>query len=138
MAAIKRWIKSASIFTDEQTGELLVRLGGSVEVKRAKIDAASAAAAGNVLVPAAVGKKSCVLGICLIAAEAVNAVFFSGAADTGTALSGPLPLAANGGFVVNPPADPRMCWLETAEGQALTLGLDTAVQCSGWIVYYEG
>lgn len=115
----------------------IVRTTGGVEVKRVKIDAASGAAAGNTLVAAVAGKKLCVLGVTLIAADAVSATFCSGPGDTGTALSGALPLDANGGFVVNPPADPAMHWLETAVSQALTLKLSAAVQCSGFVTYYE-
>ena len=115
----------------------IVRTVSGVEVKRIKIDAASNDAAGNVLIAAAADKKLCVLGVCLIAAGDVAATFFSGPADTGTAITGPLPLAANGGFVVNPPTDPAMHWIESAAGEALTLLLDTAVQCSGFVTYYE-
>ena len=137
MAGIKRWLHSADVLIDEDSSELLVRVGGSVTAKRVKIDAASDAAAGNTLVAAVVDKRICVLGICLIAADAVEATFYSGPADTGAALSGPLSLAANGGFIVNSPADPAMHCLATEPNQSLTLKLSAAVQCSGWLVYYE-
>ena len=115
----------------------IVRTTGGVEVKRTKIDAASNAAAGNTLVASVAGKRLCILGVTLIAAGTVSTTFYSGPGDSGTALSGALPLAANGGFVVNPPADPAMHWLETVAGQALTLKLSAAIQCSGFITYYE-
>jgi len=137
MAGTRRWLQGADILLDENTGELLVRLGGSITAKRIKISASSNAAAGNILVAGVTGKKICILSLCLIAADVVNATFYSGPADTGTAISGPLPLGANGGFVINAPADADIHWLETAIGQDLRLKLDAAVQCSGWLVYYE-
>ena len=47
MAIKRQWIQSATVAIDDATGELLVRLAGSVTVKRAKIDAASDAAASS-------------------------------------------------------------------------------------------
>jgi hypothetical protein len=118
----------------------VVRTTGGVEVKRAAISGNSNAAVGNELVAAVADRKICVLGVSLIAAGAVNATFYSDAANAAgaTALSGAMPLAANGGFVVNPPADPQMHWLETAAGKALTLLLSAGVQVSGFLTYYEG
>ena len=133
----KKWIQSADVAVDDETGELLVRVGGSVEVKRAKIDCASDAAAGNELVAAVAGKRICVLAACFMAATAVNATFYSGPADTGIALTGPMPLGDTGGFVCNPPAAPAMAWLATEAGESLTLKLDAANQVSGFLVYYE-
>ena len=133
----KKWIQSADVAIDDATGELMVRLGGSVEVKRAKIDCASDAAAGNELIAAVPGKRIYVLAACFMAATAVNATFYSGPADTGTALTGPMPLGDTGGFVCNPPAAPAMAWLATGVGGPLTLKLDAANQTSGFLVYYE-
>ena len=133
----KKWIQSADVAVDDETGELLVRVGGSVEVKRAKIDCASDAAAGTELVAAVAGKRICVLAACFMAATAVNATFYSGTADTGAALTGPMPLGDTGGFVCNPPAAPAMAWLATEVGESLTLKLDAANQVSGFLVYYE-
>jgi len=115
----------------------IVRTTAGVDVKRAAISAASAAAAGNELVAAVSGKKICVLGVVLIANADVTATFYSGPADTGTAISGPLPLGAKGGFAVDAPADPQMHAMETAAGARLSLLLSAAVQCSGWLTYYE-
>jgi len=136
MTITKRWMGAADVAVTD-VGELLVRSGGAVEIKRAKINAASNAAAGNTLVPAVASKKLCVLGVCLIAAGAVNATFYSGPADTGTAISAALALAANGGFVLPVPGDREQYWFATNAGEALTLLLSAAVQCSGWIVYFE-
>ena len=133
----KKWIQSADVAVDDETGELLVRVGGSVEIKRAKIDCSSDAAAGNELLAAVAGKRICVLAACFMAATAVNATFYSGPADTGIALTGPMPLGDTGGFVCNPPAAPAMAWLVTEVGESLTLKLDAANQVSGFLVYYE-
>ena len=124
----KRCLNSVDVAIDEQTGELMVRIDSDIEIKRAKIDCASDAAAGNVVVAAAPGKSIRVLSACLMAATALNATFYSGPADTGTALTGPMPLGATGGFVCNPPASPGMAWLAAEVGESLTLKLDAAVQ----------
>ena len=137
MAIRKQWIQSATVSLDDETGELLVRLGGAIATKRAKINAVSDADGGNEIIAAVTGKKICVLAVCLMAADAVNATFYSGPADTGTAISGPMPIGANGGFVNPAPADPDMHWLQAEPGEALTLKLDAAVQVSGWVAYYE-
>ena len=122
---------------DDVTGEICMRTLGDITPKRVKIDANSAAAAGNELVAAVSGKKICVLGICLIAAEAVNVTFYSDAADTGTAISGAMPLSESGGFVLPAPVHSELHWFETVAGESLTMLLNAAVQCSGWLVYYE-
>jgi hypothetical protein len=115
----------------------IVRTVAGVDAKRAAVNAASSAAVGNTLVAAVPGKRICVLAACLIAAGDVSATFFSGAADTGTALTGPLTLSASGGFVINAPADPAMAWMVTEPGEALTLGLSADVAVGGWLVYCE-
>ncbi|MCC7409355.1 MAG: hypothetical protein IT442_14930 [Phycisphaeraceae bacterium] len=136
MSVTKRWMGAADVAVTD-VGELLVRSGGAVEIKRAKINATSNGAAGNTLLPGVAGKKLCVLGVCLIAAGAVNATFYSGPADTGTAVSAALALAANGGFILPVPGDREQYWFATNAGEALTLLLSAAVQCSGWIIYFE-
>ena len=108
----------------------IVRTTGGVEVKRTLINVNGVSGA---IVAAVSGKRICVLGICLIVSAAVAVTFKSGT----TPVSGPLPLAANGGFVVNPPADPAMHWMETAVGQSLALSNSAECQCSGFITYYE-
>jgi len=133
----KKWIQSADVAVDEATGELLVRVAGNIEPKRAKIDCASDAAAGNVIVPAVEGKSIHVLSVVLMAGGGVEATFYSGPADTGTALTGPMPLADSSGFSCGAAAAPALAWLATAVGEALTLKLSDAVQVSGFIVYCE-
>lgn len=114
-----------------------VRTVAGVEAKRVAVNASSDATAGNTLIAAVPGKRIGVLAACLIANGEVAATIYSGPADTGTALSGPLPLAANGGFVINAPTDPRLAWLLTAPGEALTLHLASPVAVGGWLVYFE-
>ena len=114
-----------------------VRTVSGVQVKHVAANAASNAAAGNTLIAAIPGKRIGVLAACLIAAGDVVSTFYSGQADTGTALTGPLPLAANGGFVINAPTDPATAWLLTEPGEALTLHLASAVAVGGWLVYFE-
>lgn len=113
----------------------IVKPVAGVEAKRAKIDASSGA---NTLVAAVSGKRVCVLAIVAMAADPVSATLYSGPTDTGAPISGPMPLAANGGFVVPAPNDPSLHWFETNAGEPLTLALDVPVQVSGWLVYYEG
>jgi hypothetical protein len=137
MATQRRWIQAATVAIDEDTGELLVRTGGGTEVKRAIIDADSDGAAGNEIIAGVSGKRICVLGICLLAEEAVDVTFYSGPADTGTALTGPIPVGDRGGFVLPMPADPSMPWLRTEPGEALTIHLSAAWRCGGWAVYRE-
>ncbi|MBN2560631.1 MAG: hypothetical protein JXQ75_06850 [Phycisphaerae bacterium] len=124
---------------DETTGRLLVdTVSTGVTVKRAIIDAASDAAAGNEIIAGVSDKRICVLGICLLAEEAVDVTFYSGPADTGTALTGPIPVGDRGGFVLPMPADPSMPWLRTEPSEALTIHLSAAWRCGGWVVYCEG
>ena len=115
----------------------VVRHVAGVEAKRAVVNAASAAAAGNVLVAEVPGKRICVLAACLIAAGDVAATFYSGPADVGMALSGPLPLGANGGFAIDAPLDANLAWLRNEPGESLVLHLGAAVQVGGWLVYFE-
>lgn len=114
-----------------------VRTVSGVQAKRVAVNASSNAAAGNTLIAAVAGKRIGVLAACLIAAGDVVATFYSGPANTGTALTGPLNLAANGGFVINAPTDPATAWLMTAPGEALALHLASAVAVGGWLIYFE-
>lgn len=114
-----------------------VRTVSGVQAKRVAVNASSDAAAGNTLIATVAGKRIAVLATCLIAAGEVTATFHSGPADTGSTLTGPLALSANGGFVINAPSDPGIAWLMTAPGEALTLHLASAVSVGGWLVYLE-
>jgi hypothetical protein len=100
------------------------------EIKFAVIDAASSG--DNTLVAGVTGKKIRVLSVFLMAAGAVNCRFESGA--SGTALTGQMNVAANGGFSLthNPGG-----WFETAAAALLNLELSGAVSVDGCLTYVE-
>lgn len=98
----------------------------------AKID--FAASGDNTVVAAAgVGLKNKVVSYVIVADAAVAAKWFSGAA--GTALSGAMSLAANGG--VSAVGTPGSWLLETATNTALVLNLSGAVGVRGHISYIQ-
>lgn len=99
-------------------------------VKRAVISGATSG--DNALVAAVTGKKIRVISLFLIAAGAVTVRFESGAG--GTALTGVMSVAANGGMVLNTNYDG---WFQTAEGVLLNMELGGAVQVSGALTYQE-
>jgi hypothetical protein len=95
----------------------------------AAIDAATSG--DNTLVAAqGAGNKIRVTSLFLVAAGAVTARFESGAG--GTALTGQMNLAANGGFVL--PHNPNG-WFETAANALLNLELSGAVSVDGSLSY---
>lgn len=100
------------------------------EVKYAVIDAATLG--DNTIVAAVTGKKLRVLSLFLVAAAAVTARFESGAG--GTALTGQMVLAANGGFSL--PFNPEG-WFETAAAALLNLELSAATSVDGSLSYVE-
>ena len=120
----------------DSSGEHLPGFGGAITVKRAKIDAA--AGGDNELVAVVSGKKICVLGLILVAKEAVDVTFYSDVQATGTALTGTISLVDNEGFVLPGPIATELHWLETAAGKKLNLYLSAAKQVSGCLTYYEG
>lgn len=91
-----------------------------------------ASSGNNTLVAAVTGKKIRVLSYALVAAGAVTVRFESGA--DGTALSGVMSLAANGGLAC---AFNEGGWFETAAGVLLNMELGGAVQVSGHLTYIE-
>lgn len=97
-------------------------------IKFAIIDGAST---DNTVVAAVVGKKIRVLAYVLVVTGAATARWESGAG--GTALSGQMSLAANGG--VSAPFNPAG-WFETAAGSLLNLEL-SANGADGHVVYQE-
>lgn len=98
-----------------------------------KFAAVNASSSGdNTLIAAVTSKKLRVTGGLLVAAGAVTIRFQSGAA--GTYLSGPMALAANGGFPIPFDATGQF---ETASGELLNLELGGAVQVGGWVKYVE-
>lgn len=102
----------------------------SKPIRRAVIDVATSG--DNTIVAAIASTKIRVLAVVLVAAGAVTVRFESGAG--GTALTGQMSLAANGGFAsgFNPVGH-----FETAAGSLLNLELSGAVSVDGWIVYQE-
>lgn len=98
--------------------------------KFAIIDAATSG--DNTIIAAVASKKIRVLACFMVASAAVTTRFESGAA--GTALTGQMNLAANGGFVL--PFNPAG-WFETASNTLLNLELSGATSVDGSIVYVE-
>lgn len=86
----------------------------------------------NTLLAAVTAKKIRILSLYMVASAAVTARFESGAA--GTALSGQMQLAANGGFVL--PFNP-VGWFETASGVLFNLELSGAISVDGGFTYIE-
>lgn len=95
-----------------------------------EIDAATSG--DNTLLAAVTSKKIRILSLYMVASAAVTARFESGA--SGTALSGQMQLAANGGFVL--PFNPTG-WFETASGVLFNLELSGAISVDGGFSYIE-
>jgi hypothetical protein len=101
--------------------------------RAAKYAVISGASSGdNTVVAAVTGKKIRVLSFFLVAAGAVTVRFESGA--SGTALTGVMSLAANGGLSC--PLN-ELGYFETAAGVLLNLELGGVVQVSGHLTYIE-
>lgn len=100
------------------------------EIKYAVISGATSG--NNTLVAAVTGKKIRVLSYAIVAAGAVTVRFESGA--DGTALSGVMSLAANGGLSCS---FNEGGWFETAAATLLNMELGGAVQVSGHLSYIE-
>lgn len=100
------------------------------EIKYAVID--HAGSGDNTLVAAVTGKRIRVLSYALVAAAAVTVRFESGA--SGTALTGQMSLAANGGVSA---AFNEGGWFQTAAGSLLNLELGGAVSVDGHLSYIE-
>lgn len=112
------------------TGGSIVIDGTSYPIKYAKIDASSSG--NNTLVNAVVSKKIRVISLFLITASAVTTKIQSGAG--GTDLTGAVPNAANGGFVLSANV---YGWFETAANTLLNLNLGGAVNAAGSLSYIE-
>lgn len=103
----------------------------SLQSKILKFAPINAAGSGNnTLVAAIASKRIRVHSLWMVATGAVAATFQTGAG--GTALSGAMSLAANGGLVL--PYNEKG-WFETSIGQLLNLSLGGAVQVSGGLGY---
>jgi hypothetical protein len=101
------------------------------DIKHAVID--HAASGDNTIVAAVTGKKIRVISYTIVAAGAVTARFESGA--SGTALTGQMSLAANGGVING--YNPGGCFADTAAGTLLNLELGGAVSVDGHLSYIE-
>lgn len=86
----------------------------------------------NEIVALVASKKIRVLSMAFVVAAAVTVRFESGAG--GTALTGQMQFAANGGISL--PANP-FGWFETASGVALNMELSGATSVDGMLVYAE-
>ncbi len=84
----------------------------------------------NTLVAAVANRRIIVHQVFIVVADVVSARFESGA--DGTALTGQMPLAANGGFVL-PWSEAG--WFETASGVLLNLELSGAIGAHGCLKY---
>ncbi len=120
----KRWIQTADVEVTD-SGALLV--AGATEPQGLAVNVS--ASGDSELATAVTGKKVTVLGILLVAAEAVTVSFKSGT----TAITGPMPLAAGGGFARD--AAPGGFVFQTSAGEALKINLSAAVGVGGCLTY---
>ena len=104
--------------------------GQPLEVKRAAI--AAAGAGNNTLVAAVTGKQIRVIGFSFVCAGAVTVRFEDGAG--GTALTGQMEFAANGGIA---PPEAQSGHFQTSSATLLNLELSGAVSVAGWLNYVE-
>ena len=84
----------------------------------------------NTLVSIISGKKIRIIGALFVAAGTVNMTLQSGTG--GTALIGPIPLVANGGFILQ---EANHGHTETGQGVLLNMHLDAAVAVTGYVKY---
>lgn len=130
--------ESGGVHTPRHTISAGTAAIGTVDIKpvqtisRAAISAASSG--DNTLVAAAVGLKTKVIGLMLVAAGSVVARLEDGAG--GTALTGQMTLAT-GTPVILPVVPQGYHYFETTANTLLNLELGGAVQVSGWLLYYQ-
>lgn len=99
------------------------------QIQRAAIDAASSG--DNTLVAAVSGQKIRIVSMFLIASGTVTVTLEDGAG--GSALSGPIDLTSQTGFVL---PESEHGWMETSAGTLLNLSLSDAIQVSGSLTYF--
>jgi hypothetical protein len=85
----------------------------------------------NTVVAAVAGRSIRVTSLVLVEAAAVSITFKSGS----TALSGAIPMLANGAIVLDPVFERQAPWLTTALGEAFVINLSVGVACTGWLDY---
>ncbi|NGX44900.1 MAG: hypothetical protein K940chlam2_00040 [Chlamydiae bacterium] len=116
------------------TGSTSLNLMGKT-ITRVVIDFSGSVASETALVAAIGGQQIKVLEAMLIGNTDVTIFFQSG--FTGTALTGPMSLPADGdGFFVETPAQIEAHHFETLSGEALVLDVDANVLLGGWLNYY--
>ena len=123
--------------TDEVTAYVTgtVSLESGKTIQRAVINVSGSGGEQTLVAAAGGSLKIKVLEVMLISDAAVKAFFQSG--FTGTALTGPMSLPADGdGFFLNSPANRDLHHFETAANQALVLDMSAAAAIGGWINYY--
>lgn len=96
------------------------------------VSVSAASSGNNTLVAAVAGKQIVVTSYFFVCDGAVTAQFQSGAG--GTALSGAMSFAANGGIVVCDSGSPDG-WFATTAGQLLNLNLGGSVGVRGTLNY---
>jgi len=123
--------------TDEVTAYVTgtVSLQSGKTILRAVINVSGSGGEKTLVAAAGGSLKIKVLEVMLISDAAVKAFFQSG--FTGTALTGPMSLPADGdGFFLNSPANRDLHHFETAANQALVLDMSAAAAIGGWLNYY--
>ncbi len=120
----------------------IANTGGDVSVisftdgKTYKYGSINATATDNLIVSAVAGSSIFVTSV-LLSSVGPNVAKFQN--DTlGASVTGPVYLAASGGFVLNAPTEPGAAWFRTASGKPLGLNLVSATSVGGAITYYEG
>ncbi len=85
----------------------------------------------TVIAAGGTGRVNRVYRLFLVVGGATNITFKRGA----TALSGPIPLSANGAITLDFEAEP---WFECADNEAFVINSSAAVQVSGRIYFTQG
>jgi hypothetical protein len=83
------------------------------------------------LVAAVASRRLSVAGMFVVSEDVVNVTLKAG----GVAVTGPLPLAANSGFVLPVSTGLGAGWAVAGDGENLAIHLDAAVQVAGSLVY---
>lgn len=132
LAFLLLFLVAAVAQADDIVGErsgYVYACGGWKPVLRAVISGAST---DNTIVSAVTGKKLRVLEFALVVTSATTVAFESGTG--GTALTGDMPFAANGGVMASFTPHGHF---ETAAGALLNMELGGTVQTSGWLSYIQ-
>ena len=123
-------VRTADNVASTPTGDVIMIEGVAYPVKRAVIDCATSG--DNTIVAAVASRKLRVISVFLVTAGAVTVRFES--ATGGTALTGQMNFASNGGMVLN---ENKTGWFQTIAGELLNLELSGAVSVDGALTYIE-